>query len=61
MKQNLFSASTDLPEGWTLVWHDEFYGPAGLQPDAARWQFDLGSHVWGNQEWQCNTKVYALE
>jgi beta-glucanase (GH16 family) len=32
------------------VWSDEFDGPAGAAPDAAKWTYDLGSNGWGNQE-----------
>ncbi|MDW8318665.1 MAG: glycoside hydrolase family 16 protein [Anaerolineae bacterium] len=44
-----------LPNGWTLVWHDEFDGPAGSPPNLAFWNFDIGGHGWGNQEWQYYT------
>jgi beta-glucanase (GH16 family) len=39
---------------WELVWSDEFSGPAGELPDAAKWTFDLGTGQdgWGNQELQ---------
>lgn len=37
-------------EGWTLIWHDEF-SSNGL-PDPAKWDYDSGSHGWGNQELQ---------
>lgn len=42
-------AGTDLP-GWTLVWSDEFDGPAGSRPDASRWVAETGGHGWGNNE-----------
>ncbi|MFJ5234972.1 acyltransferase family protein [Kitasatospora sp. NPDC088391] len=29
--------------GWTTLLHDEFDGPAGSRPDAATWQYDLGT------------------
>ncbi len=38
------------PPYWTLVWSDEFDGPAGTAPDAAKWVYDLGASGWGNQE-----------
>jgi beta-glucanase (GH16 family) len=47
-------APADLP-GWTLIWSDEFDGPAGAGPDAAKWTFDLGGQGWGNNEWQFYT------
>jgi beta-glucanase (GH16 family) len=40
---------TALP-GWNLVWHDEFDGKAGTQPDAEKWGYDLGGQGWGNKE-----------
>jgi uncharacterized protein (TIGR03437 family) len=37
--------------GWKLVWSDEFNGPAGTQPDPAKWNYDLGNNNgWGNGE-----------
>mgnify|MGYP000844630367 FL=1 len=41
-----------LPGGWALVWNDEFDGPAGSAPDAAKWGYDIGGEGWGNQEWE---------
>jgi beta-glucanase (GH16 family) len=38
------------PPYWTLVWSDEFDGPAGTAPDATKWVYDLGASGWGNQE-----------
>jgi beta-glucanase (GH16 family) len=35
---------------WTLVWHDEFETD-GL-PDKEKWNYDTGSHGWGNGELQ---------
>lgn len=41
---------------WRLVWSDEFDGPAGEQPDAAHWTFEIGDGRskgipgWGNNE-----------
>lgn len=40
---------------WTLVWSDEFEGPAGSLVDATRWVHDVGGHGWGNQELQTYT------
>jgi len=28
---------------WTLVWSDEFYGPAGTGPDPGNWTYDIGT------------------
>src|SRR5579863_682622 len=38
------------PPYWTLIWSDEFDGPAGAAPDASKWVFDLGAGGWGNHE-----------
>ncbi len=35
------------PEGWTLIWHDEFDGQA---IDSSNWTFDSGGGGWGNGE-----------
>lgn len=39
--------------GWTLVWSDEF---EGTSLDQAKWDFDVGGHGWGNNEWQYYTR-----
>ena len=36
----------------TLVWSDEFTGPAGTKVDASRWVSETGGHGWGNHELQ---------
>lgn len=45
------------PEGWQLVWADEFDRDGA--PDAARWSYDVGlgpdGNGWGNHEWQYYT------
>src|SRR5579859_1637807 len=43
------------PPYWTLVWSDEFDGPAGAAPDPNKWVFDLGAGGWGNQELETYT------
>jgi beta-glucanase (GH16 family) len=40
---------------WTLVWRDEFNGPDGSRPDAAKWNFETGGNGWGNHELQYYT------
>lgn len=44
---------------WKLVWEDDFDGPAGQLPDAAKWVFDIGvgpgNDGWGNAELQYYT------
>jgi beta-glucanase (GH16 family) len=39
----------------SLVWHDEFDGPAGASFDHARWVADTGGQGFGNQERQFYT------
>jgi beta-glucanase (GH16 family) len=41
--------------GWSLVWSDEFDGPAGSSVDRSRWTFDIGGGGWGNQELETYT------
>jgi beta-glucanase (GH16 family) len=41
-----------VPEGWELVWHDEFDGDT---IDDANWTYDLGAGGWGNGEAQYYT------
>jgi beta-glucanase (GH16 family) len=43
------------PDGWRLVWSDDFEGAAGSPPNRARWTFDVGDNGWGNQELQYYT------
>ncbi|GAB2691825.1 hypothetical protein GCM10027194_27830 [Thalassiella azotivora] len=49
------------PQGWELVWADEFDDPAGTPPDEASWGFELGDVTpdgkdgWGNEERQYYT------
>src|ERR1700687_2486171 len=38
------------PEGYTLVWSDEFNGKNGSLPDATQWTYDIGGSGWGNHE-----------
>ncbi len=39
----------------TLVWSDEFDGPAGSKPDPLKWTYDLGAGGWGNRELETYT------
>ena len=39
---------------WTLVWQDDFEGPAGQLPAAGNWRFDIGTD-WGNQQLEFDT------
>jgi beta-glucanase (GH16 family) len=43
------------PPPGDLVWADEFEGPAGSSPNAAKWGFDVGGGGWGNNELQYYT------
>lgn len=38
------------PQGWKLVWSDEFNGQNGAPVDGAKWTAETGGHGWGNQE-----------
>jgi beta-glucanase (GH16 family) len=38
-----------------LVWSDEFSGVAGAAPDSSKWEYDVGSGKWGNQELESYT------
>ena len=39
---------------WTMVWSDEFEGPAGQLPSATNWAFDIGTD-WGNAQLEYDT------
>jgi beta-glucanase (GH16 family) len=49
------------PDGWELLWSDEFDGPAGSPPDPANWTPEIGDGTvnqipgWGNDELQYYT------
>src|SRR5260221_9170237 len=38
------------PEGYSLVWSDEFNGKDGSLPDSSKWTYDIGGSGWGNHE-----------
>jgi len=46
--------SNEALDEWTLVWQDEFEGPAGQSPDATKWKFDVGTE-WGNAQLEFDT------
>jgi len=51
---------------WTLVWGDEFNGPAGSTLDGTKWTFETGngSNGWGNHEleyYTSSTKNAAMD
>lgn len=47
-------ATNPVPLEWKLTWQDEFDGPEGQLPDAARWRFDVGTD-WGNAQLEYDT------
>ncbi|MEU5880485.1 glycoside hydrolase family 16 protein [Spirillospora sp. NPDC047279] len=53
------------PAGWSLVWSDDFDGPAGSPPSSSNWQFDIGHGYpggpgnWGTGEIQRYTSDAA--
>ncbi len=52
-----------LPAG-TLLWSDEFTGPADAPPDAKKWQIDMGGFGFGNNEleyYTARTRNVALD
>jgi len=52
---SLSSGCNSQPPQWTLVWQDEFDGPAGTRPDPAHWDFDVGGGGWGNAQLEFDT------
>lgn len=42
-------------KAWTLVWSDEFNGPDGSAPDAAKWSYVTGGSGFGNNELETYT------
>jgi beta-glucanase (GH16 family)/transcriptional regulator with XRE-family HTH domain len=44
------TAKHDVRAAHTLIWHDEFAGPAGAPPDPTKWQVVTGGDGWGNDE-----------
>lgn len=50
--------ATPATSTWTLIWSDEFDGPAGSGPNPAFWRHDIGNQEnngWGNHELQSYT------
>lgn len=41
-----------VPEGYQLVWNDEFESHRSGLPDSTKWMYDLGGGGWGNKELQ---------
>lgn len=46
----LAQSGSSPPDGWHLVWSDEFNQPNGSAPDSAKWGYDSGGNGWGNNE-----------
>jgi beta-glucanase (GH16 family) len=44
------SSESDSKHDWVLTWNDEFNGPNGSSPDAAKWVLESGGNGWGNGE-----------
>jgi beta-glucanase (GH16 family) len=42
-------------QNWTLIWSDEFDGPASSAPDSSKWNYDIGGGGWGNHELESYT------
>ncbi|MFN8589003.1 MAG: glycoside hydrolase family 16 protein [Candidatus Eisenbacteria bacterium] len=42
------------PSGRTILWQDEFDGPADSSPSAGRWTYDVGTD-WGNAQLEYDT------
>lgn len=38
------------PDGYALIWSDEFNGRSGSLPDPSKWTYDIGGSGWGNHE-----------
>ena len=51
---SLTACSTEPQPQWSLVWQDEFTGPAGTLPSSASWRFDIGTD-WGNAQLEFDT------
>jgi beta-glucanase (GH16 family) len=51
----LATACNNQPPSWSLVWQDEFEGPAGTAPNPAYWDHDVGGGGWGNDQLEFDT------
>lgn len=47
----LVQEDVNVPQGYTLVWQEEFNGSERL-PDSSQWWYETGGHGWGNHEIQ---------
>lgn len=48
----LDTSDIPVPEGYRLVWYDEFNDSELDSPDESLWYYETGSHGWGNNEIQ---------
>ena len=44
--------SSYVPEGYRLVWNDEFESDGKALPDTTQWYYETGGGGWGNNELQ---------
>ncbi len=51
--KNPVESTIPVPEGWKLVWNDEFNSKT---IDKAKWNFQTGGSGWGNNEWEYYTE-----
>ena len=52
VKVQQYSDVIEAPEGYTLVWHDEFNTPNGSMPDTQLWYYDIWPKGYVNNELQ---------
>lgn len=50
---NASRRATDVHQGWTMLWSDEFEEPGAPNPDY--WSHEVNCSGGGNNEWQCYT------
>ncbi|MCM1319934.1 MAG: family 16 glycosylhydrolase [Muribaculaceae bacterium] len=52
VKVQQYSDVIEAPDGYTLVWHDEFNAPNGSMPDTQLWYYDIWPKGYVNNELQ---------
>ena len=50
LAQGVEARKKKVPDGYVLVWSDEFNGKKGSLLDASKWSYDIGGTGWGNRE-----------
>lgn len=50
----VFGCNKNLGPSLTMIWADEFDGPAGQLPDSTKWTYDVGTD-WGNGQLEYDT------